>query len=127
MVTVNGCYTCRSRSSGGELCNWGRSALKYIWVNVCDISSCEPVLGGLCIPLLVFDGCDKLGCYFKPGGNVDESYLVYKVDDESRAQAMPDCFELIGKRKISRKIRTRLSVKPPDDTWRLVSADTPNS
>lgn len=101
--------------------------MKYVWVNVCDLSSCEPVLGGLCVPLLVFDGCDKLGGYLKTGGNVDECYLVYKVDDESRAQAMPDCFEMMGKRKIGRKIRTRLTANPPGKEWRLVGANHSDS
>jgi len=77
----------------------------------------------ICFPLLAVSDCERIGAYIGKAA-VDEMYLVYLVEDDKRVEAMPDMYEMIGKRKLGRKIRTRLTAKIPGAGWRKLEEST---
>jgi hypothetical protein len=50
-------------------------------------------------------------------GAIDDEYLMVECS-EDRASAMKDAMELIGVRKMKRKVRTRVTIGEPTDAWR---------
>ena len=93
----------------------------YLWVNLMDLHSVGTI-GPFGSPLNLMikqDLGDELlpGAYYQPKGNLDDNYVVVAAT-EDRAKAIGDALEMIGKRKIGRKIRMRTTVNPPGKTWR---------
>jgi len=68
--------------------------------------------------------CKDLGDVLLPGAycsnkRLDDIFVVASSSPD-RCQAIKGAIELIGEKKIGRKIRTREMVKPPGKTWRHV-------
>jgi hypothetical protein len=97
--------------------------MMHLWINLMDLDSVGRV-GAFGSPLNLMirkDLGDELlpGAYYKPSGNLDDNYVVVKTTDD-RAEAIGGALELIGKKKIGRKIRMRTTVNPPGKAWRWV-------
>jgi hypothetical protein len=95
--------------------------MPYLWVNLCDIQSCGviPNLGSPLMWMVQSRLGDRLLNYvaMSSHGAADDEYLVVECS-EDRALAMKDAMELIGVRKMKRKIRTRITAGEPTDAWR---------
>lgn len=92
----------------------------YLWVNLSDITEVG-IIYPLGSPLFVMvrpSLGDKLLTYlaYKSGGAVDRIYFVIRCTEE-RALAIRDGIELIGRHKLGRKVRTRLTKREPGKSW----------
>lgn len=93
---------------------------QYLWVNVCDLDLMGRV-GTMGSPLMFMVRPD-LGDVLLP----DAVYNDKKIDDmfciieatPDRIEAIQGGLSILGKHKINRNIRTRVSVKPPNNSWR---------
>lgn len=91
----------------------------FLWLNLSDIfelGTIDPF--GSPLNLLLREGELLPGHWSKQGGGVDEAYLVVECVDHSRVAALKDALEVIGKRKLGRKVRTRVTEREPGKQWR---------
>jgi len=91
----------------------------YLWVNVADLDSMGKV-GTLGTPLM-FMIRPEMGDNLLPGAvykssRLDDIFVIIECADE-RAQAIKDAIEVLAKARIKRKIRTRITEKPPNGKW----------
>lgn len=91
----------------------------YLWVNLMDLSTLGTI-GPFGSPLNLMirkELGDELlpGCYYHPQ-RLDDNFVVVETKPD-RARALVDCLEMIGKRKINRKVRTRITVRLPGKPW----------
>jgi len=56
------------------------------------------------------------GAVMKRGGALDENYIIIETTQE-RVDALVPAIELVGRKKIGRKIRTRTTVNLPRKVW----------
>ena len=91
----------------------------YLWLNLSDIFELGTI-GSLGSPLnlLLQEGELLPGHWSKQGGGVDEVYLVVECTTYDRVVALKDALEVIGKRKLGRNVRTRVTVRKPGKHWR---------
>lgn len=92
----------------------------YLWVNVADLDYMGN-LGPLGSPLNLMirhDLGDTLlpGAVFSPK-RVDDIFVIVECTQE-RAEAIQGALEVMAKAKIRRKIRTNITAKPPNSTWK---------
>ncbi len=99
----------------------------YLWVNLPDLDLLGSI-GPLGSPLqLLLNDRDVVldGGWFGVNKHADEMYIIIEVDDEERADALIGALEVIGKRKIGRRIRTRKTQSLPNPKH-CEHIDTPN-
>lgn len=93
----------------------------YLWVNLPDLSVIGTI-GPFGSPLNMMVQSD-LGDELLPGGaydhnSVDHNYVLVHCAPE-RAEAIQGGLEVIGKTKLRRKLRTRITAKlPTNGKWR---------
>lgn len=97
---------------------------RYLWVNLCDLSEIGimPSINTSPLMLMVIDNLgDKLlpGVWYNPKGACDEEYVLIESSGD-RCEAIKEAIELIGVKKMGRKVRTRSTVNPPRSTWEHV-------
>lgn len=91
----------------------------FLWLNLSDIfelGTIDPL--GSPLNLLLREGELLPGHWSKRGGDVDEVYLVVECPTYDRIVILKDALEVIGKRKLGRKVRTRVTVRKPGKVWR---------
>ena len=91
-----------------------------LWVNLSDlvdVGMASP-MGSPLFLMIRADLGDELLPYtvYKPGGAVDRVYFVIQCT-ENRAQAIQGGIELIGRCRLGRKVRTRLTRGEPTKSW----------
>lgn len=98
----------------------------YLWINLSDLSDCGAVPGmGSPATMLIRGelGDNQLpGVYYNPA-RLDESFVVVETSQE-RCEAIDGGLQVIGKYKNRRlhRIRTRVTAKAPDKSWRWVGS-----
>jgi len=99
--------------------------MSYLWVNLCDLHKVGTIgpLGSPRTFMLCKNLGDELleGAYYSPR-SLDDNFVVVSSSPE-RCEDIRAAIELIGEKKIGRKVRTRLTAKPPGKTWRYASGD----
>ena len=100
--------------------------MDYLLVNICDLDSVGK-LGGLGSPFLLAVQ-ESLGdkilreAVFNTD-RVDEAYIIIETSPE-RAQALADFAELIGVKKIGRKVRTIIRHSVPSGAkWHYITSN----
>lgn len=93
----------------------------YLWINLCDLHGIGRI-GGVFSPLkmMVQERLgDKLldGSFWSAKRALDDVFVVVECTEE-RSQALQGGLEVIGNRKLGRKIRTRTTKNPPGKIWR---------
>jgi hypothetical protein len=95
----------------------------FLLVNLTDLDYLRmPVFGSALSLMIREDLGDRLhpGAYMRIAGRVDDVVVVVEATPE-RATAIKDALELIGERKIGRKIRTEIRTGlPTGKNWRYV-------
>jgi len=96
----------------------------YLWVNLCDLQAIG-LIGGVFSPLkmMVQESLgDRLldGVFWSVKQAMDNIFVVVECT-EQRAEDMQGGLEVIGQRKLGRKIRTKTTKRPPGKTWRHVA------
>jgi len=94
----------------------------HLWINLTDLYELGTI-GSFGSPLNLMI-CKDLGDALLPGAyysdkRLDDMFVVVSSSPE-RCEAIKDAMELIGEKKIGRKIRTKETAKPPGKTWRHV-------
>jgi len=96
---------------------------EYLWLNLSDLSEMGSV-GNLCNPIY-FMVCPDLGDEnvgtYAHADKLDEVYIVLKSSAE-RCKAIREAMELIGEKKIGRKVRTRTTKNSPRANWRWLGS-----
>lgn len=95
----------------------------YLWVNILDIDTLGNIglMGSPFFLLINADLGDNLlpGAVFHPN-KLDDSFLIIETSQE-RANAISEVLIMMGKHKMKRKVRTRITVNPPNDSWQRVN------
>lgn len=91
----------------------------YLWLNLSDIFELGTIgpLGSL-LNLMLRESELLPGHWSKIGGNVDEVYIVIECATYDRVVILKDALEVIGKRKLGRNVRTRVTVRKPGRHWK---------
>jgi len=91
----------------------------FLWLNLSDVSELGTIGPfGSPINLLLREGELLSGHWSKQGGGVDEVYLVVECITNDRVAVLKDALEVIGKRKLGRDVRTRVTTHEPGKQWR---------
>lgn len=97
---------------------------KHLWVNLTDLMypAMRVPMAGSVLSLLINSelGDRRLdGGYLrkKNTGRIDDIFVVIQCIDDARPQAIKAALESIGKEKIGRKVRTRITANPPGGAW----------
>lgn len=94
--------------------------LRYVWVNAVDLMYPDKLTVAGFGNVINFFVNDNLGdrllpsVYYKPADKLDEMYVIIECVNSERPERIADALEVIGQRKIGRKIRTRISESMPD-------------
>jgi hypothetical protein len=95
----------------------------FLLVNLCDLDYLRmPVFGNALTLMIREDLGDRLlpGAWIRESGKVDEMYVIVEATAE-RAEAIAGGLEVIGKRKMGRRVRTETRAKVPTGKgWRHV-------
>ncbi len=95
---------------------------RHLWINAIDLML--PALHGpfgTMLNLFVNEelGDQRLpGAVYNPKSAVDQLFIVVECQNDARPEAIRDALELIGKEKIGRKIRTRITAGHPTSPWK---------
>ena len=95
----------------------------YLWVNVPDLTMLKPLppIGNPAMMVFNSDLGDNLVGSVMHATRLDDMFLVYGITEE-RTEILRDALELLGNKKIGRKIRTRITEgKPRTPPWKWVS------
>jgi len=96
--------------------------VEYLWANIPDLTMLKPLppLGNPAMLLFSSKFGDNLvGSVIHPD-RLDDAFLVFETTEE-RAGILRDALELIGNKKIGRKIRTRITKgKPRTPPWKWI-------
>lgn len=100
----------------------------YLWVNMTDLLQMGTigVFGSVLNMMIRSELGDELldGAVYKPGHAMDDVYIIVKCAEE-RAVAIAGGLEVIGERKMRRKVRTHTTKNPPGGAWQWVYIRTP--
>ena len=94
---------------------------KYLWIRLTDIDELGTIgpLGSPINLMIRDDLGDRLvGTVMARKGEIDEAYIIIEATEE-RIEAIKDGLDLIGEKKLGRRIRTKVTKKLPqnDDKW----------
>jgi hypothetical protein len=92
---------------------------KYLWLNLTDVHGMGTIapMGSPISFILPTD--QMIGTVMSRGGRLDDVFIVYEVEAD-RLEGIEAALQVIAKRKIGRKLRTRQTVNPPGDHWQYV-------
>ena len=92
----------------------------FLWVNVPDLTQMGHVAGlGNVLFFMLLPGDTLLDIGVMGNDSVDDMFCLIKCTD-IRAMAIQGALEVIGKRKIWRTIRTRITKGMPTKGWKLI-------
>lgn len=87
----------------------------YLWVNLADLHSVGTISGlGSPLNLMLLED-DEMGGVFSHASKIDEVYVVVYT---SRHEEIKGGLDVLGKRKIGRVVRTRVTKNRPTKSWR---------
>lgn len=100
----------------------------YLWVNMTDLLRVGTIgaFGSVLNMMVRSELGDELldGAVYKPGHAMDDVFIIVKCTEE-RAEAIAGGLEVIGERKLHRKVRTHTTQNPPGGAWQWVYIRTP--
>ena len=83
--------------------------MSYLWVNLCDLTELGTIPGfGSPLDLMLQEEDTLLPGYRIVGGKVDDTYILVQTTPD-RAQGLQDALGVIGRQKIGRAVRCRIS------------------
>lgn len=97
---------------------------KFLWINLLDLDSLGHIpefgtpLNLMIRPDLGDDLLEGAFCQ-KKLDLMDEVFVVVGCT-EDRAIAIKDCLEMLGKKRIRRVVRTRITANLPNEAWKRV-------